>query len=411
MHDFQLDGLQTFLLAIGVLFLGQFLTGRIPLLRKWNIPDPVCGGIVIAILLYLLHATLKVHVGFRSEFGPYLMLAFFSTVGLSSNYKLLMRGGKGVFIFMGICLLFLVVQNFIGVGLSMLLGADPRIGLLGGSITLSGGHGTGVVYAGMFSEDRPPLAGAGEIAMACATFGLILGGIMGGPVSQFLIHRHKLEPGSPESKAENMQTLHRRRYHDEERISTQSFLKTSACVVICIAVGSGLSAHLDGYGVKLPAFVHCLFVGILIVNFFEVTRIRHVIHDDTLAVIGNISLAIFLVVSMMEIRLWQLAPLAGTLALVLVVQCAVMFLYAVFVTFKLMGRDFDAAVISGGHCGFGMGSTPTAIANMDAIVKTYGPAPRAFLIVPVVGAFSLDLLNALVIHGYLQLPWLLPHIP
>jgi ESS family glutamate:Na+ symporter len=396
--EWSLNEPQTILVAISVLFIGQGFRKVFKVLQKYNLPDPVIGGVIISIVIALLYSFADVHVEFDTSQQQYFMLAFFATIGLNANYKLLMKGGKGLFIFMGLCLVFLIFQNLISTSLVSLMGMDPRIGLLCGSVTLSGGHGTGAVYAEVFSKGASPLKNAPEIAMACATFGLILGGLIGGPVAELLIKRRKLSPSEAPDEVTNK--FNRRNYKDQETVSTQSMLETLGLVIVCVTVGLVLFELLEKLDFTLPAFVETLFIGILISNVVELTGC-YKFKKESMTVIGNISLAMFLAMAMMDIKLWRLVSLAGPLSVVLIVQTIFTFMFTYYITFKVMGRDFDAATISAGHCGFGMGSTPTAVANMDAITKKHGPSPRAFLIVPLVGAFFLDIMNALVIQAFI----------
>lgn len=396
---------QSILLAILVLFVGRFINDRIAILNKWNLPDPVVGGVFFALLSLGLYLLCGIRMSFSTSIGDYLMLAFFATVGLNANLRLLRRGGKGLLIFLLVCFVFLVLQDFIGVSLASLLGIDPRIGLLSGSITLTGGHGTGKVYGDMFAKAATPLGGAVEMAMACATFGLIIGGVIGAPVSHFLISKFKLNPTAPEIKDTVASKFHTRRYLDTESVCTETMLKSSFLIIICMLLGKPVVDLVSGDGFVLPEFVGSLFCGIILCNTLSVKK-NNLVHEETLTIVGNVSLAIFLAMAMMNIKLWELAELAGPLSIIMLAQVAFVLVFVVVATYVIMGRDFDAAVICGGQCGFGLGSTPTAIANMDSIVKKFGPAPRAFLIVPLVGAFSLDIINAIVIQGYLALPWI-----
>ncbi len=394
------------LIAILVLYLGKLLSARINFLNQLNLPDPVVGGVIFSIFTLLLYLLCDIELDFHTQVGEFLMLAFFSTVGLSANLRLLKQGGKGLIIFLGICFVFLIFQNGLGLGLAQLLRLDPRIGLVAGSITLTGGHGTGKVYGDIFSSAATPLAGATDMAMACATFGLILGGIIGAPLSRYIIKRHQLTPNPQDIGDEDDYKFHSRRYNDTESVSTDSILKSTLLITICVILGDPVVDLLNGDNFILPDFVGSLFVGIITCNilaFKDGTGDKH-LHQETLTIIGNVSLAIFLAMAMMKIRLWELAPLAGSLAVIMLLQTIFIIFFSLLICYRIMGRDFDAAVISGGFCGFGLGSTLTAIANMDSITKNFGPAPRAFLIVPLVGAFSIDIINALVIQSFMALP-------
>ena len=396
------------LIAILVLLLGKNLSNRIEFLKRLNLPDPVVGGVVFSVFTLILYLSTNIELDFQTQTGEFLMLAFFSTVGLGANLRLLKRGGKGLIIFLGLCIVFLICQNTIGVTLASIFGLDPRIGLLSGSITLTGGHGTGKVYGDMFAHASTALTGATDMALACATFGLILGGIVGAPVSRHILNRFNLKPTAPELNNIEECKFHSRRYEDTESVSTDTILKSTLLITLCVLLGDPVVDLLNGENFILPDFVGSLFVGIIICNLVALKDgkgDKH-IHQETLTIIGNVSLAIFLAMAMMKIRLWELAHLAGPLTVIMIAQTVFIILFAIIICFRVMGKDFDAAIISGGFCGFGLGSTLTAIANMDSIVKHFGPAPRAFLIVPLVGAFSIDIINALIIQCYLALPWL-----
>jgi ESS family glutamate:Na+ symporter len=273
----------------------------------------------------------------------------------------------------------------------------PLVGLLGGSITLSGGHGTGAAYAEQFA-DVQNIAGVMELAMACATFGLILGGIIGGPVAGRLIRVHGLESAaSHDYKAEVSEAT------QYGPINSDTLLWTLFIVLLCLIGGMALAAVMSGAAFKLPGFVWCLMIGVAIRNLEHVAP-KLSIHHPTVDMLGTISLSVFLAMALMSLRLWELLSLAGPLLVILLIQTGGMVLFASLVTFRFMGKNYDSAIIAGGHCGFGMGATPTAVANMEALTRRYGPSPEAFLVVPLMGAFFIDFLNALVIQGYLALP-------
>jgi ESS family glutamate:Na+ symporter len=273
------------------------------------------------------------------------------------------------------------------------------IGLLAGSISLSGGHGTGAAWAKVFS-DRGGLGVATEIAMACATFGLILGGLVGGPVARILIKRVKL----PTDK----QVLEEEPHGFEEPktmrlITPQAFIETLTLIAVSIAVGTALAERMVGTALELPTFVCVLFTGVLLRNGLAVIFGYHVF-ERSISVLGNVSLSLFLAQALMSLRLWDLASLAMPVLIILFLQAIAMAAYAIFVTFRVMGANYDAAVLAAGHCGFGLGATPTAIANMQAVTERSGPSPLAFLVVPMVSAFFIDIANEIVIKLYLALP-------
>jgi ESS family glutamate:Na+ symporter len=392
--------MQTLLLALVVLFIGAFAAKKIAFLRNYNIPEPVVGGIVFAIGISLVHTYGQIDLSFDSSLRGPLMLAFFTTVGLIASFKLLVKGGAKVLLFLGLASVYLLVQNGVGLGMAMAFDLPPLVGLLAGSITLSGGHGTGAAYADRFTEIQN-LQGVLELAMACATFGLVIGGILGGPVAQRLISRRKLTSGEePHKHYTDVVTYDP---HEEDRVTPQVLMETMFILVFCIIGGGYLNDLFGDVGLTLPTFIWSLLIGVVITNICEFTGIYR-INQEAVDTLGTIALSLFLAMSLMSLRLWELLSLAGPLLGILLAQTLVMGLFAYFITFNVMGRNYDAAIMAGGHCGFGMGATPTAVANMEALVSRYGPSPTSFLVVPMVGAFFIDITNALIIQTYLALP-------
>jgi ESS family glutamate:Na+ symporter len=393
-----LDPTQTLAAAILVLLLGSFVLARIGFLRNNNIPVPIVGGILFAVLTSILYARFDTQISFDMALKDPMMLIFFTTIGLTADVRSLRRGGPQLLLFASVCLAFLIVQNGLGVLVSLGLDLHPLFGLLSSSITLSGGHATGAAYAEKFSHVQN-LAGTMELAMACATFGLIIGGFLGGPIAGRLIRKHRLEP----SQRATARATEASRAEPEGPITSENLLPTLFYVLVCLIVGSALAGLLADAAFTLPSIVWCLFSGVVICNLAPFVRPLHV-HGPTVEMLGTLSLALFLAMALMSLRLWELLGLAGPLLAMLAVQTLGMMAFASFVTFRAMGGRYDAAVIAGGHCGFGLGATPTAVANMEALTRRFGPSPQAFLVVPLMGAFFMDLLNALVIQGYLSLP-------
>jgi len=395
---FELDFYGTLVAASLVLLLGRGLVARIGLLRVYNIPEPVAGGLVVAFALLALRS-FDVQVQFDTSLQTPLMLAFFATIGLSADFASLKKGGRVVVVFLLVVTSLLLVQNAMGIGLASALGLDPLMGLLAGSITLSGGHGTGAAWGATFSE-KFGLASAAELAMASATFGLVLGGLIGGPVARLLIKRVKT-PGADEELPQLPQGFER---PDKERLITSfSFVETLALIAVSLLAGSLLNGALKGTAFELPTFVCVLFVGVLLRNGLSAFGFYRVFEREV-SVLGNVSLSLFLAIALMSLKLWDLAALALPFLALLAAQPLVMALFAIFVTFRVMGRNYDAAVLAAGHCGFGLGATPTAIANMQAVTQRYGASNIAFLVVPMVGAFFIDIINVIVIKLYLALP-------
>ncbi|WP_341319591.1 sodium/glutamate symporter [Paraburkholderia sp. IMGN_8] len=382
-----------------VLLLGRQILARTSILRTYSIPEPVVGGLLVALLVFALRSTSHIEVRFDTTLQVPLMLTFFATIGLNADLAGLKAGGRALMVFLGVVVGLLVMQDALGIGLAWALGQDRLLGLLGASVTLSGGHGTGAAWAKVFAE-RHGLASATEIAIACATFGLILGGLVGGPVARFLITHHGLvsKPEPDVAAATGFEQPKAVR-----PITAEAVIETIALIAVCLAVGSALASWMNGTAFELPAFVCVLFVGVVLRNGLAMLGWYQVL-ELAVSLLGNVSLGLFLAIALMSLRLWDLASLALPLLVILVVQAIAMAAYAIFVTFRIMGRNYDAAVLSAGHCGFGLGATPTAIANMQAITDRFGPSHLAFLVVPMVGAFFIDIANAIVIKLFLLLP-------
>ncbi|WP_236236719.1 sodium/glutamate symporter [Pseudomonas faucium] len=395
----ELDFYGTLVAASLVLLLGRGLVARINFLRIYNIPEPVAGGLVVALVLLGLRG-LDVQVQFDTSLQSPLMLAFFATIGLNADLASLKKGGRVVAIFLFAVTGLLLVQNAMGIGLAKALGLDPLMGLLSGSVSLSGGHGTGAAWGATFSE-KYGLASASELALAAATFGLVLGGLIGGPVARLLMSRVQA-PGL------DQQTPHLPKGFEQpnkERLITPfSMVESLALISVSLMGGSVLNGLLLGTAFELPTFVCVLFVGVLLRNGLAMFGLYQVFEREV-SVLGNVSLSLFLAIALMSLKLWDLAALALPFFIILAVQTLVMALFAIFVTFRLMGSNYDAAVLAAGHCGFGLGATPTAIANMQAVTQRYGPSHIAFLVVPMVGAFFIDIINVIVIKLYLALPF------
>ncbi|CRM77640.1 sodium/glutamate symporter [Pseudomonas sp. 58 R 3] len=398
---FQLDFYSTLVAASLVLLLGRWLVARIGFLRAYSIPEPVVGGLLVAALLLLLRVLTDIGVRFDASLQAPLMLAFFATIGLNADFASLKKGGRILGIFLLIVTALLVVQNAMGIALAKALGLDPLMGLLAGSVTLSGGHGTGAAWGAVFSE-KYGVASASELAIASATFGLVLGGLIGGPVARLLIKRVQV-PGvelalPPQPKGFEQP-------NQERMITSFSFIETLALLAISLQVGTFLFGFIKGTAFELPTFVCVLFVGVVLRNGLSALG-WHQVFEREVSLLGNVSLSLFLAIALMSLKLWDLAALALPIVILLSAQALLMALFAIFVTFRVMGRNYDAAVLAAGHCGFGLGATPTAIANMQAVTQRFGPSPIAFLVVPMVGAFFIDITNAVVIKLYLALPFL-----
>jgi ESS family glutamate:Na+ symporter len=403
--DLTLSADYTLIAAMGVLMLGRLLVRRVALLSAFNIPEPVAGGLVAAVAIAALHAANGFTLAIDANLRDSLMLMFFASIGLNADFSRLKAGGMPLVLLTMVVSGFIIVQNLVGVTLASLLGLHPLTGLVAGSVTLTGGHGTAAGWGATL--ENLGVTGATTLGMACATFGLILGGLTGGPVAQRLIRGRKT-PGRETLNASSGEIAFEEPHHTR-LITADSAVETLTMFAISLAVAHFLALNfgvlLSTKGVNIPTFVLALGAGIVVRNVlsgaFNVT-----VFDRCVDVIGNVSLSLFLAMALLSLQIWQLVGLATPLMVILFAQTVVMVLYVYFVTFRLLGRDYDAAVIAAGHCGFGMGATPTAIANMQAVTQKFGLSRKAFLIVPLVGAFFVDILNAIILSVFSSLPFL-----
>jgi glutamate:Na+ symporter, ESS family len=401
----KLDMVQSLALAALVLFFGYGVRRRVGVLDRFNIPAPVVGGFLFAALVLLLRQTGLATVEMDTTLQTPLMVAFFTSIGLGASLRLLRVGGPQVVVFWLLASVLAVIQSGVGLGLARALDVNPLLGLICGSITMTGGHGTGAAF-GKLLEDQMGFRGGLTLAMAAATFGLVGGGLIGGPVGTLLIQRRRLKSAGADSAA-GPDLAHTSL---DEEIDTEpageaptayTLLKGLAVILAAMWIGSLLSAWLGRF-VTLPSYIGAMLAAAVIRNLGDASgrlRLEPRVIDD----LGTVALSLFLSMALMSLRLWELFELALPMLLILSVQVALMAAFAYAITFWVMGKDYDAAVMAGGHCGFGLGATPNAVANMTALVERFGPAPRAFLVLPMVGAFFIDFSNALIITAYINL--------
>jgi ESS family glutamate:Na+ symporter len=325
---------------------------------------------------------------------------FFTTVGLSADIRALMKGGRLLAIFIVIVAGGLVMQNVIGVGLARVFDLHPSTGLLAGSIPLSGGHGTAAAWGGKFVEERG-VRGAIELGIAAATYGLVLGGVLGGPLASFLMRRNQVKGSEASGESTDAASA---KPEVEPAIPMRRVIETLLLIFVSMAVGFALYGWLGQGAFTLPSFIWALVVGAVLRNVLSLTGVYQC-NDRALEVIGALALSLFLAMVIMTLKLWELVDLAGPILVILLAQTAALLAYVVFVTFRAMGRNYDAVLLSVGHFGFAMGSTATAMVNVQAVANRYGHSPLAFLLIPVMGAFLIDVLNAFTIQGFLLLPW------
>jgi ESS family glutamate:Na+ symporter len=405
----RLDMIQTLALAAIVLFAGYGVRRRVPVLDRYNIPAPVVGGFLFAALSLALRLAGVLAFEFDTTLQTPLMIAFFTTIGLGASLSLLRVGGPQVLLFLAVASLLLILQNVVGVGLAKALGVHPFLGLIAGSITMTGGHGTGAAF-GKLMEDQYGFPAAVPLAMAAATFGLVGGGLIGGPVATALLRRNHPRHGGggvdPRAAAAASALHPLDAEIDSEPAgpppTAYTLLKVIAIVLAAMWVGGLLSRWIERAGaITLPAYIGAMLVAAVLRNGADATRAASIEHR-TVDDVGTIALSLFLSMALMSLRLWELLDLAIPMLIILLVQVALMAAFAYFVTYRAMGRDYDAAVMAGGHCGFGLGATPNAVANMESIAARFGPAPRAFLVLPMVGAFFIDFTNAMVITAFIN---------
>lgn len=399
-----LDLIQTVAFAGVVLFIGYGLCRWIRPLSRYNIPAPVVGGLIVAVAILIARRYGLTPFTFDTTLRDPLMIAFFTTIGFGASLKLLKIGGPQVLLFFIIATIVAVFQNVLGALIALPFGLKPLFGVLAGSVTLTGGPATGLAFAPLF--EKAGVQGAATIAVAAAMFGIVCGGLIGGPVGTFLINRHKLRKPKlhpSEGPAPSADEIIEAKIPEPKEAAPAGedqeayvLLKNLVVLLVAMWIGSWLSKGFQALGITLPAYIGAMFVAAIIRNFDDLTHWIG-LSQRTIDDLGHISLSIFLVLALMTLKLWQLAGLVLPLIVVLIGQVLMIALLCVGPVFKLMGRDYESAVMSGGFCGFMLGTTANAMANMKVLVDKYGRAPRAFLVVPMVGAFFIDFTNALLI--------------
>lgn len=385
--------------GILVLFVGKALNQRVGFIREYNIPEPVTGGLLFATAFWLLYLATGYRVTFDLNARDVLLVYFFTTIGLNARFSDLKAGGRPLVIVLVCVAAFLILQDCIGIAAATLLGRPPAMGLLAGSVSLLGGHGTAIAWAPLFASQKG-IDTALEVGVLCATAGLVLASVLGGPVARYLVKRYGLVGTAGDKPDVGVQ------YGEAPPpIDYFSFLHAVLAIHLSGVVGIVVHEWLASVGTNVPLFLPCLAAGILFTNLLPrlAPRVSWPSRTPALALISEISLGVFLAMSLMSMQLWTLADLAGPIVVLLAVQAALIVLFAIFVTFRVLGRTYDAAVICAGFIGFGLGATPTAMANMTAITQRYGTSHVAFLVVPLVGAFFLDLLNAFALRFFLSM--------
>ena len=405
MITIELDIAQTVGIAAVLLVVGDFIKNRVGVLSRYFIPGPIIGGLAFSLIALVGHQTGLFTFQFYDNMRAFLLLVFFTTIGFSASFELLKKGGVGVALFLAAAVGLVVLQNLLGAGLAAALGVHPLIGVAAGSISLTGGHGTSAAFGPLL--EQAGAAGALPAAIAAATYGLVAGCVIGGPLGTLLmrrngLHRSGLAAGTPvvatAADAANASTAQVPAPAPEGNNDTVMY----ASILIAVSIGAGtlLVNWLKGLGITLPSYLGPMLVAAVVRNIIDWRNSALPLRQ--FEVVGNVSLGFFLAMALMSMKLWELAEVAGPLLVILLAQTVLMFAYGYFVTFRVMGRDYDAAVIAAGHCGFGMGATPNAMANMQAFTAVNGPSVKAFFVIPLVGSLFIDFFNAVIITGFMN---------
>ena len=405
----KLDFIQTLAFAGLVLFMGHGIKRLIPPLARYNIPAPVVGGLLVAAITLISRRWDVTLFQFDTLLQTPLMIAFFTSVGFGASVSLLKKGGPLVVLFLVIATVVAVLQNVVGILVALPLGQHPLLGVLAGSVTLTGGPATGLAFAPLF--EQAGVQGAATVAVAAAMVGIVTGGLLGGPIGTLLIERHNVHgrrrassvgPAPTATEAvERLVAEPADSTPEREDPEAYRLLKTLVAFLVAMGIGSWISKGFGALGITLPAYIGALIVAALIRNLDDLTGVIR-LSQRTVDDIGNVALSLFLVLALMTLRLWELAGLAAPLAVILLCQVALVAALAYWPIYRMMGKNYDAAVMSGGFCGFMLGTTANAMANMEALVQRYGPSPKSFLVVPMVGAFFIDFTNALIITAFLN---------
>ncbi|HEX6069689.1 MAG TPA: sodium/glutamate symporter [Longimicrobiaceae bacterium] len=406
----KLDLVQTVALAGVMLFVGYGIRKAVPPLARYNIPAPVIGGLLISLAVLFARGSGRTLLELDATLQTPMMVAFFTSVGFAASLSLLRIGGPQVLLFFAAASVFAVAQNLLGGLLAVSFGLDPLFGVLAGSTTLTGGPATGLAFAPLFEEAG--VRGAATVAVAAAMIGIVMGGVIGGPIGTRLIERHglrrartdrvHLEPPTATDVVESQLPEGRAEAPPGEDRGSYLLLKNIVAILVAMWIGSWVSRGFAAMGLTLPAYIGAMLVAAAIRNLDDATRLiglsQRVIDD-----LGSAALSLFIVMALMSLQLWEIAGLALPLLVILAAQVLLIALICLWPIFRLMGRDYESAVMSAGFCGFMLGTTANAMANMESLVEKYGAAPRAFLVVPIVGAFFIDFTNAVIITVFVNL--------
>ena len=421
MTTIELNMIQTAGIGALALTVGMSLTRKVGFLQKFCVPSPVSGGLIFSLVTLILYSWFHIEVSFDDTLKDVFMLAFFTSVGFQSDLKVLKQGGKALLVMLGLLVVIITLQNLMPMGITRFMGVDPLIGMAAGSISMTGGHGTAGGFASVL--EGMGLHGAGTIGMAAATFGLIAGSMLGGPLAEKIIHTkltheqmqpqdEEIDPAMAGIESDEASPAGR-----EKRVSTneqefQQYAKATYCILLVMGAGTLMSWLLTKTGITFPTYFGALILAAIVRNVMGFLRYKEdgkwvraekSLDMDRIVSVGNICLSLFLGMAMISLKLWELQSLALPLIVILVSQIVMMGLFVFFVAFPLLGRDYDAAVLCAGFCGFGLGATPNAMANMSAVCYKYRYTVKPFLIVPIIGAMFADLINTAIITTFLNL--------
>jgi ESS family glutamate:Na+ symporter len=400
METLEVHGFISFTLAIILLFIGKGLTMRVEILRRYSIPEPVIGGFLCAAVVGLAYFALDLQISFELKIRDWLLLYFFAAIGLRADIRTLISGGKPLVILLTLATVYIVLQNLTGIGVATAFGMDPKAGLMVGSISLIGGVGTALAWAPTF-VDKLGIGNALELGVAANTVGLISAAVIGGPIARYLILKHKLTPSAEEQLDVGVEhkDLH-------TKVDYYGVLWAWLWLNVAIVIGYLIDLKLQELGLQLPLFVSCLMAGILIGNARNLLLKKEELWPGArmgIALISDISLGMFLTMALMGLQIWELQGLVGFITVAMTIQITLSIAFTILLVFRFMGRDYEASVVSAGFGGITLGSTATAIVNMSAVAKQYGAAHRAFIVVPLVCGFFVDLVNALIINFFVGL--------
>lgn len=404
----KVDVIQSAALGAIMYYFGVWVRSKIPILVRLSVPAPAIGGLLVAFLVSFLQANQILGVSFDGTIQGILMVMFFCTVGMNASYKLLLKGGLMIAGFWAVATLVAVLQNVVGISIATVFGLDPLMGIIGGSVTMIGGLGTAGAFGPLF-ENEYGVSGAAAAGIACATFGMVAGSVLGGPLAEWIIKTHKVKTphaavveGVVKHKEEDDAAYHEEvavmaegEYVEEEEASVTGphMMKNLAWILIAMGIGSGISLYLKNAGITLPGYLGAMIAAVFIRNIGDATK-AYEIDTKAVGMVSDISLALFVTMAINSLKLWQLVDLAVPLIAMMAVQIVMLLIMAYFLVFWLFGRDYDATVMAAGLMGFGLGATPNALVNMQAVSAKYGYAVKAFFVVPIVGAFLIDFTNA-----------------